>query len=125
MIAGYAGGEQQPKALRLSPPADQQPDRSVAAIAAYLYAEAARVLGMSRDRLDTATPLSSYGLDSLMAMQLRSRVETDLGAALPIIEFLRGASVDELALAIMDATRRNEQPMIVAENEVLWEVGTL
>jgi acyl transferase domain-containing protein/acyl carrier protein len=125
MIAANGGGDQQAKVLRLSPPAGEQPDRPAAAICAYLCAEAARVLGMSEDRFDISTPLSSYGLDSLMAIQLRSRVETDLGAALPIVEFLRGASVDELALAILDATRRTEQPTINAGNGVSWEVGTL
>jgi hypothetical protein len=60
-----------------------------------------------------------------MAIQLRSQVEADLGAALPIIEFLRGASIDELASAIVEGTQRNEQPVANARNEVLWEVGTL
>jgi hypothetical protein len=60
-----------------------------------------------------------------MAVQLRSRVETDLGVVLPIIEFLRGASVDELASAVLEATQRNDQPRANADNEVSWELGTL
>ena len=66
--------------------------KSVTAIGAYLCAEAARVLRIPREGFDAATPLSSYGLNSLMAVQLRSRVEADLGVVLPIIEFLRGGS---------------------------------
>jgi acyl carrier protein len=95
------------------------------AIGAYLCIETARILQIPRDRFDATTPLASYGFDSLMAVQLRGRIETDLGAVLPIIEFLRGGSVDELASAVLKATQLNDQPRVNADSEVLWELGTL
>jgi NAD(P)-dependent dehydrogenase (short-subunit alcohol dehydrogenase family) len=126
MVAEAGHGVEQSAAI---PPlmglTDEAPEQRATAISAYLCAEAARVLQIPRDRFEAATPLSSYGLDSLMAVQLRSRVETDLGAVLPIIEFLRGASVDELASAVLEATQRNDQPRANADDEVSWELGTL
>jgi acyl transferase domain-containing protein/acyl carrier protein len=104
---------------------DDSPEQRAMAIGAYLCIETARILQIPRDRFDATTPLASYGFDSLMAVQLRGRIETDLGAVLPIIEFLRGGSVDELASAVLKATQLNDQPRVNADSEVLWELGTL
>jgi phthiocerol/phenolphthiocerol synthesis type-I polyketide synthase D len=101
------------------------PERSAAAIGAHLCVEVSRVLGMPPDRLDITMPLSSYGLDSLMSVQLKSRIETDLGAVLPIIQFLRGPSVEELTLAVLEITQGNEPAAANADKEVSWELGTL
>jgi phthiocerol/phenolphthiocerol synthesis type-I polyketide synthase D len=100
-------------------------ERRAAAIGAHLCVEASRVLGMPPDRLDITMPLSSYGLDSLMSVQLKSRIESDLGAVLPIIQYLRGPSVEELTLAILETTQGNAQRTASADKEVAWELGTL
>ncbi|NUT96770.1 MAG: SDR family NAD(P)-dependent oxidoreductase, partial [Saccharothrix sp.] len=47
-----------------------------------LAAVVARVLG--HDDVDPSVPLTSLGLDSLMAMRLRNAVEHDLGVSLPV-----------------------------------------
>jgi myxalamid-type polyketide synthase MxaC len=99
--------------------------RRASAIDAYLLAEAARVLGIAPDRLDITSPLSSYGLDSLMAVQLKSRLEADLGVVLPIILFLHGPSVEELTLAVNGVMQGNVQPTTDADEEEAWELGTL
>jgi acyl transferase domain-containing protein/acyl carrier protein len=103
----------------------ESPEHHAAAIGAHLCVEASRILGMSPDRLDITMPLSSYGLDSLMAVQLKSRIEADLGVVLPIIQFLRGPSVEELTSAVLETTQGNEQAAISADKEVSWELGTL
>ncbi|MFD7660110.1 SDR family NAD(P)-dependent oxidoreductase, partial [Actinosynnema sp. NPDC059797] len=53
-----------------------------------------RVLGAAPD---PDAPLTSLGLDSLMAMRLRNAVEHELGARLPVPLLLRGASLRDLA----------------------------
>ncbi|QFZ24441.1 type I polyketide synthase [Saccharothrix syringae] len=59
-----------------------------------LTAIVARVLGAAPD---PDAPLTSLGLDSLMAMRLRNAVEHELGAELPVALLLRGASLADLA----------------------------
>jgi acyl carrier protein len=58
----------------------------------------AKSLGMSQ--LDVQQPLNQLGLDSLMAVELRNAIRTQLGVELTIGTFLTGASVSKLATEI-------------------------
>ncbi|TQM77989.1 phthiocerol/phenolphthiocerol synthesis type-I polyketide synthase D [Saccharothrix saharensis] len=70
----------------LQPPSDvPEADR--------LSAIVARVLGGAPD---PSLPLTSLGLDSLMAMRLRNAVEHDVGVRLPVPLLLRGASLRDV-----------------------------
>jgi phthiocerol/phenolphthiocerol synthesis type-I polyketide synthase D len=42
------------------------------------------------------------GLDSLMAVELKNRVELDLGIPLPVIDLLQGPSVAQLATLLLE-----------------------
>jgi acyl carrier protein len=93
----------------------------------YLRAETARVLGLSPERLDSTMPLSSFGFDSLMAVQLKNRIETDLYAVLPMIEFLQGPSVDQLAEILLQTVDMTASGAELAAHGVqeAWEEGSL
>ncbi|MFI0357070.1 SDR family NAD(P)-dependent oxidoreductase [Actinomadura sp. 9N407] len=54
----------------------------------------ASVLGFDPDRLDPAVPLTDLGLDSLVAVRIKSGVEHDLGLTVPASVLLQGASVN-------------------------------
>ena len=57
----------------------------------------ADVLRITATELDPGEPLGTLGLDSLMALELRSRVEADTGISVPMVRLLQGPSVDALA----------------------------
>jgi acyl carrier protein len=88
----------------------------------YLRREAARVLGLAADRLDTSLPLSSFGFDSLMAVQLKNRVEGDLGIVIPMVQFLQGPSIDQLTPAVGEALVAAGPEAPATET---WEEGSL
>ncbi|WP_320782594.1 non-ribosomal peptide synthetase, partial [Streptomyces sp. CRN 30] len=56
----------------------------------------AEVLRVRAPGVDPAHTLSTMGLDSLLAMELRSRIHAGLGVALPVVALLGNASVAEL-----------------------------
>lgn len=62
-----------------------------------LRAQTARVLKLAVESLDVEQPLNNVGIDSLMAIELKNRIEADLGATVPMVKFLEGPSVRDLA----------------------------
>jgi acyl transferase domain-containing protein/acyl carrier protein len=102
------------------------PEDRAAALLAYLRVEAARVLGLAPERLDTEMPLSAEGFDSLMAVQLKNRIEADTGAVVPMIQFLQGLSVEQLVVPVLEAGRALDgSVMTVGAAAEMWEEGTL
>ncbi|GAA4720361.1 polyketide synthase [Phytohabitans rumicis] len=68
-----------------------------AAVERYLAQVLADVLGMPSAQVHLRRPLKRQGLDSLMAVEVRTRVQRDLGMMLPIAKMLGGHSVADLA----------------------------
>ncbi|MDX2205397.1 MAG: SDR family NAD(P)-dependent oxidoreductase [Hyphomicrobiaceae bacterium] len=66
----------------------------------YVRRQLAHVLGINEAALDVDMPLSDLGLDSLMAVQLRNRIEADLPLKIPLAKLLGGPSAAELAAGI-------------------------
>ncbi|HZJ65003.1 MAG TPA: amino acid adenylation domain-containing protein [Kofleriaceae bacterium] len=79
-------------ALLASPAADQ-----VKALASYLRRDLARVLRLPESRIEITQPLNRLGLDSLMAVEIKNAIEADLGVTVPVVRFLQGPSIAQLA----------------------------
>ena len=62
-----------------------------------LIREIASILDMQPSDIGADQPLTSLGVDSLMAVELRNWAETQLGVVVPIVEFLKGPSAHEIA----------------------------
>jgi acyl transferase domain-containing protein/acyl-CoA synthetase (AMP-forming)/AMP-acid ligase II/acyl carrier protein len=68
----------------------------------FLRERVAHALQLPAARLDIHRPLNTVGVDSLMAVELKYRIETNLRLALPMVKILRGPSVVELARLLLD-----------------------
>jgi acyl carrier protein len=77
-------------------PASERPHR----VLEYLTRALGRILGFAADELDVTLPISVLGLDSLMAVELKNRIASDLRVSLPTIRLLQGPSLAELAAEI-------------------------
>jgi natural product biosynthesis luciferase-like monooxygenase protein len=67
----------------------------------YICEQVARVLELAPSKIDVQQPVNTIGLDSLMAIQLKNRIEGDLGVNVPVATFLRGASIAQLTLQLL------------------------
>lgn len=112
----------------LAAPMEERGDR----IAAHVRAEVALVLKIKAEGIDVLDPLVNMGLDSLMATELKGRLEGQLKIALPMVTFLEGPSVRGVSREIMarlaaGATRspaapttRRRDGMISPNQDVVW-----
>lgn len=78
------------------------------AIAGWLASQVARKLGIDRESIDLNQPISSYGLDSLAAIQLAHELESKSGVNLSMVSFLQSFGVADLASEVF---RRSHEPL--------------
>src|SRR5262249_6141029 len=84
------------------------PRDRLAVVEDFVRTEIARVLRIAPAGVALAAPLSSLGLDSLMAVELNHAVERSLGVVLPVTLFLRDGSGHDLAKTIV--SKLSESP---------------
>jgi short-subunit dehydrogenase/acyl carrier protein len=73
----------------------------------YIRDHLARAMGASPSRIDVQQSLLSLGLDSLIAVEVRNRVNADLGINLPLAKFMQGATISTLAAYIAERLRED------------------
>jgi short-subunit dehydrogenase/acyl carrier protein len=99
-----AGGNDEPSAeqrlreLLSAPLADRGPR-----LIRYLVDALAPILGIEAKTIDPSRPITDLGMDSLMALEFRNRINSDLKVAIPTVRFLQGVSLEEVATQIATA----------------------
>ncbi|MEH1788638.1 MAG: beta-ketoacyl synthase N-terminal-like domain-containing protein [Nostoc sp.] len=68
----------------------------------YLGEQVARVLGLSTSKLDLEKPLNQMGFDSLMAVDIKNRIEVNLGVAVPTAKFFQDISIRQMATQVFE-----------------------
>jgi myxalamid-type polyketide synthase MxaE and MxaD len=68
----------------------------------YLAEQVANVLGLPAAKLDVQQPLNRFGLDSLMAVELKNRIGTDLEVVVPVAAFLQGVCIAQLTRQVQE-----------------------
>ena len=61
----------------------------------------AKVLRLNIAQLDPQQPLNALGLDSMMASELKNRIDVCLNVNLAVVELLQGLSLAEIGLNLM------------------------
>lgn len=92
-----------------APPARRLRDEVLAAapeerpglVERMLREQIATVLRCSPAQIDLHAPLSRLGIDSLMAVELKNRLETEAGFSLPVVALLEGPSLGQLTARLL------------------------
>nr|UYH37510.1 polyketide synthase dehydratase domain-containing protein [Myxococcaceae bacterium MCy9487] len=91
-------------------------------LSTYVQEHVARVLGLGVQQLDVRQSLHVLGLDSLMAIQLRTRLRNDLKADVPVVKFMEGFSV----VSLVDLLGQHLAALLVpAPADAGWVEGEL
>jgi acyl carrier protein len=94
-----------PDQLKGMPPAAQQD-----ALLEYTRQQVIGILGLDpRQPFNPESVLTHLGMDSLMAVELKNKIEGDLGVNVPVTYFLEEATVRDLAQLLLDRLTGAEQ----------------
>ena len=77
-------------------------DQQVELVTARLSEHLALVLGASVAKIDPERSTADVGLDSLMAMEFRTRIENDLGIDIPVLQLMQARSLADLASVLVE-----------------------
>lgn len=67
----------------------------------HLHKQVAQTLKINPADLDSQQTLNTLGLDSLMAVEIKHHIETELGVIIPLIEVLQSSSISHLTAQIL------------------------
>jgi myxalamid-type polyketide synthase MxaC len=68
---------------------------------AYLAKQMARILKVSLASVESETPIPNMGFDSLMSIELKNQIESDLGVSVAMARLVQGPTLMELADWVM------------------------
>ena len=94
--------------------ADADPAERRRALCGVLVGRAAQVLNLDPALLAPERPLAELGMDSIVAVELSSWVGQRFEVAIPVGEWLRGPSLEEIALRIDGARFTSQTPAATA-----------
>lgn len=67
----------------------------------YLWEQVTGLVGIASVEMNSQQSLSALGLDSLAAVELQHRIETELGVVYAMADLLRGPSIAQLAIDVL------------------------
>jgi amino acid adenylation domain-containing protein len=79
-----------------------EPSARQSALTGYLLEQLAQRLSVKTSNLDSRQALGTLGLDSLMALELRNNIETDLQVSVSPPRLLGDGNVDELSAELLE-----------------------
>ncbi len=79
---------------------------------AYIQEQLAKGLRVDPAKLTPQQPLHKLGLDSLATLEIKHQIEVELGVDVPIVKFLEGITIADLAMQILSQMNgdTNKQP---------------
>ncbi|QRK05626.1 amino acid adenylation domain-containing protein [Archangium violaceum] len=108
--------KREPSFIQKALAAVQDPQARHSLVLLHLQEQASRVLRVPSSQIDPNKTLYAFGMDSLMAVDLKSTVESSLGIEVPLTDVMQGPSLSKLAglvlgyMAAPAATPAQQEP---------------
>ncbi|MCX4561594.1 SDR family NAD(P)-dependent oxidoreductase [Streptomyces phaeochromogenes] len=92
----------QPEQPKPQPVADAAPSRGAddTTVLAFVKEAVAVVMGLRAERVNVSRPLNKLGMDSLMAVELRNRIEREYQVKLPMVQLLKDGTITTVVQAL-------------------------
>ena len=81
---------------------NKEPEERQQLLESYLCEEVSGLLELSKSKLDPNKYLNKLGLDSLMALDLKHRLKSDLQVDISIVDFIQDTSIAQLARKLLN-----------------------
>jgi acyl-CoA synthetase (AMP-forming)/AMP-acid ligase II/acyl carrier protein len=78
------------------------PEQRQSLLESYLQKQAVKIIGLKVSKLDIHQPLSSLGLDSMMAVELKNMIEDSIGIIVPLAKILECSSIAALSTYLLE-----------------------
>ena len=99
------------------------PEAAIALLKSTIAEEAANILRLPAVAVDHSRPLSEFGMDSLMAVELRLALENRLRVDLPLMSLAEGTSVASIATRLANAVLSRHQASDVVSLAERYELA--
>jgi NADPH:quinone reductase-like Zn-dependent oxidoreductase/acyl carrier protein len=96
---------------------DLTPGEAVAAVQDVLVDEIARILQQPASTIGTTRPINEFGVDSLMAVELQTALESRLGQQIPLTALTGAATLGAIAARLLTMMQRNQTAHHEAETD--------
>ncbi|MFY0566445.1 condensation domain-containing protein [Archangium lansingense] len=118
-----AAPKREPSFIQKALAAVQDPQVRHSLLLLHIQEQASHVLRVPTSQLDANKPLYAFGMDSLMAVDLKSTVESSLGIEMPLSDVMQGPTLSKLTelvlgyLAAPQAATAKETPKPRADGD--------
>ena len=102
---------------------DGGPDDAVGIVCKALVGKLSSLLMIGREDVSVSKPVVAYGLDSLVAVELRNWITVDLEATVSLMELMNSPSIEALAGKIAGKSKLVSTRLVSAEGKVMEKNG--
>ena len=105
-----------------------QSDPHAGMVGDYLAEEIARILKVPLASVDRGKPIVSMGFDSLMSLELKNQIDTDLGVSIAVARLIQSPTILELndfVVELLENSRNVDATAAVSSSTVEVEEGVL
>jgi amino acid adenylation domain-containing protein len=90
-----------------------EPEERHGLLASYIRSQLATILSIPAAKLDKTQPVTNFGLDSIMAVELQVKLEKAYGFKLPVAKLIVGPTIEQLTDFMLEELAKDENDDVI------------